>query len=193
VGFASGTIRGMSRHFIALACALSFSRFVSAAPDSPSAAAPNVAATSPATRPTTKPVEQAADGTILLHSRDVTIHGTTVRYEPKPEKNTVGFWTKKEDWVSWDFRVTTAGKFHVLPLQGCGKGSGGSDVEFSVGEQTLKMTVEDTGGFQKFVERDIGTVELKPGTYTLSVKPQTKPHGAVMDLRQVTLKPDAVK
>ena len=51
------------------------------------------------------------------------------------------------------------------------------------------MTVEDTGGFQKFVERDLGAVELKTGAHTLSVKPQTKPHGAVMDLRQVILKP----
>ena len=29
----------------------------------------------------------------------------------------------------------------------------------------------------------------KPGKYTLSVKPKTKPHAAVMDLRQVTLRP----
>ena len=125
----------------------------------------------------------------MLHSRDVTIHGTMVRYEPKPEKNTIGYWTKKEDWVSWDFVVKKAGKYRVLPLQGCGKGSGGSEVDFTIGDQTLKMTVEDTGHFQKFVERDIGTVELKAGTYTLSVKPQTKPHGAVMDLRQVVIKP----
>jgi arylsulfatase A len=145
--------------------------------------------TQPTSKPTTQPIVQAADGSILLHSRDVTIHGSTVRYEPKPEKNTVGFWTKKEDWISWDFTVTKPGKFTVFPLQGCGKGSGGAEVDFTIADQTLKMTVEDTGHFQHFIERNIGTVDLKPGTYTLSVKPQTKPHGAVMDLRQVTLKP----
>jgi hypothetical protein len=148
-------------------------------------------ATSPATQATTRPLMQSPAGSILLHSKDVTIHGSTVRYEPKPEKNTIGFWTKKEDWVSWDFQVTKPGKFHVLILQGCGKGSGGAEVEFTVGSQTLKHTVEDTGGFQKFVERDIGTVELAAaGTYTLSVKPVTKPGVAVMDLRQVVLKPE---
>ena len=143
----------------------------------------------PTTHPTTRPIESSADGSILLHSRDVTIHGKMVRYEPKPEKNTVGYWTVKEDWISWEFVVKTPGKFKVLPLQGCGKGSGGAEVDFTIGDQTLKMTVEDTGHFQNFVERNIGTVELKAGTYTLSVKPQTKPHGAVMDLRQVMLKP----
>jgi arylsulfatase A len=144
----------------------------------------------PATQPTTQPIQQADDGTILLHARNVTIHGKTVRYEPNPHKNTVGYWFKKEDWVSWDFDVTRPGKFDMLPLQGCGKGSGGAVVEFSIdGTQTLNMTVQDTGGFQNFLERNIGTVDLSKGPHTLSVKPQTKPGAAVMDLRQVTLRP----
>lgn len=151
--------------------------------------------TRPASRPTTrKAVVQAADGTVLLHARDVEIHGTTVRYEPQPNKNTIGYWTRKEDWVSWDFEVTKPGTFRVEILQGCGKGSGGSDVDFSVREQTLSVKVEDTGGFQNFVARDIGTVRLdQPGRYTLSVKPRTKPGVAVMDLRQVTLTPAEAK
>ncbi len=170
---------GMNRSiFLAMLLALSLNPLFAAPPG-----------TAPATQPTTRPIDPSADGSILLHSRDVTIHGKTVRYEPKPEKNTVGFWIKKEDWISWDFIVKTPGKFQVLPLQGCGKDNGGSEVDFIIGEQTLKMTVQDTGHFQNFVERNIGTIELKPGTYTLSVKPQTKPHGAVMDLRQVMLKP----
>ncbi len=137
-----------------------------------------------------KVVRQAADGELLLHARDVTIHGTTVRYEPQPHKNTVGYWTKVEDWVSWDFELSRPGAFHVEILQGCGKGSGGAEVEFSVGRQTLKATVKDTGGFQNFVPRDIGQFRLEePGRYTLSVKPKTKPGVAVMDLRQVKLTP----
>ncbi|HWE96826.1 MAG TPA: hypothetical protein VG269_22895 [Tepidisphaeraceae bacterium] len=140
-------------------------------------------------KPAREPVKQAEDGTVLLHARDVTIHGTTVRYEPKPEKNTIGYWTRKEDWVSWDFVVTKGGTFDVTILQGCGKGSGGAEVEFAVGEKKLKTVVEDTGGFQNFVPRAIGTIELPAGTYTLSVKPLTKPGVAVMDLRSVTLKP----
>ena len=148
-------------------------------------------ATQPSTLPAKGPIVQADDGTILLHARDVTIHGKTVRYEPDPHKNTVGYWTNKQDWVSWDFEVTHAGTFHVEILQGCGKGSGGADVEFTIDNQTLKTTVEDTGGFQNFVARDIGAVDLKAGKYTLNVKPITKPGLAVMDLRQVMLKPAA--
>ena len=141
------------------------------------------------TRPTTRPVAQRDDGSILLHARDVTVHGTTVRYEPQPKKNTIGYWTRKDDWVSWTFDVTRAGKFDVIAMQGCGKGSGGAEVEFAVDDQRLQMTVRDTGGFQNFVERNIGTMELPAGTLTLTVKPLTKPGLAVMDLRQVLLTP----
>ena len=141
----------------------------------------------PATQPA-RVVKQADDGNMLLHARDVVIHGTTVRYEPQPNKNTVGYWTKQEDWVSWEFEVTRPGTFTVIPLQGCGKGSGGAEVEFAVAGQKLKMTVEDTGGFQNFKTRDIGQVKLPAGRHTLSIKPLTKPGKAVMDLRQVELK-----
>ena len=135
-------------------------------------------------------IAQAAHGTVLLHSRDAIIHGQQVRYEPQPFKNTVGYWTRVEDWVSWEFEITKPGTFVVDVLQGCGKGSGGSEVDVSVGDRALKFTVQDTGNFQNFVARDIGRLTLtKPGRYTLTVKPKTKPGVAVMDLRQVVLRP----
>src|SRR5205085_12184118 len=105
----------------------------------------------PSTQPTTKPISQSDDGSILLYAKDVIIHGATVRYEPQPNKNTVGYWTKKDDWISWDFTVNKPGKFELIALQGCGKGSGGAEVEFTIDKQTLKMTVEDTGHFQNFI------------------------------------------
>ena len=84
------------------------------------------------------------------------------------------------------------GRFEVEILQGCGPESGGSEVEFTVAGQTLTTTVEETGGFQKFARRKIGTVNIaKPGKYTLSVKPRTKPGRAVMDLRRVRLLPES--
>ena len=134
-------------------------------------------------------VAQAVDGSVLLHAKDASVHGANVRYEPKPEKNTLGYWTKAEDWVSWEFEIVKGGKFAVEALQGCGKGSGGAEVAFAVGEQTLTLTVEDTGGFQNFVPKALGTLTLAAGKYTLTVRPKTKPGGAVMDLRQVTLRP----
>lgn len=146
---------------------------------------------SPNANPNARTVQQAADGTVLLHARNAFIHGSTVRYEPQTNKNTIGYWTKLQDWVSWDFSINQPGTFEVEILQGCGKGSGGSEVEFSIGEQILKTVVQDTGGFQTFLSRNIGKFKFDhAGRYNLFVKPVSKPGLAVMDLRSVTFKPN---
>jgi arylsulfatase A len=149
----------------------------------------HAAQAAPTTKPATRPVQPQENGIIILHARDVIIHGTTVRYESLPIKNTVGFWMKKEDWVSWDFNVTKPGKYNVVVFQGCGKGSGGSEVEVSVGEQKLPFKVDETGAFQTFKERFLGVVDLTAGVHTLKVIPQSKPGLAVMDLHAVELLP----
>lgn len=133
-----------------------------------------------------KPDDQ---GVILCHARDVTIHGTKVQYEPKPEKNTVGFWVNKEDVVSWNFDIAKAGKYEVEILQGCGQGQGGSEILMKIDNKDLEFTVEDTGHFQNFKPRVIGEVELQAGPGTIVVIPVSKAAAAVMDLRQVKLTP----
>src|SRR5204863_9108245 len=116
------------------------------------------------------------------------VHGIMLRYEPLPHKSTLGYWVRSDDWASWEFQITKPGKFRVEILQGCGSGSGGSEVEFTVGAQRLAMTVEETGGFQNFVRREIGVLEFaQPGRFTLAVKALKKPGVAVMDLREVHL------
>ena len=136
------------------------------------------------------PPVQAADGTVSLHARDATIHGVQLQYEPKPEKNTIGFWTHPSDTVSWEFSISKPGQFDVQILQGCGKGQGGSKAVIDVADQQLPVTVEDTGHFQNFKPRIAGTVTLdKPGKYVLKVVPTHKAGVAIMDLREVRLLP----
>lgn len=149
-----------------------------------------VGAQMPTPNPKYLPNPQNANGTIELHARTARVHGTQLRYEPQPHKNTLGYWTQIEDYATWEFTVTKPGTFSVEVLQGCGKGQGGSEVEVSSGKQSLAFTVADTGGFQKFQSRVVGEMTFaKPGRYTLVVRPKRKAASAVMDLRSLTLKP----
>ena len=137
-----------------------------------------------------RPNPQAADGTITLHARTAEVTGVQLRFEPLPHKNTLGFWTRKDDTACWEFELAKPGTFSVEVLQGCGKGSGGSEVEVDLAGKKLMFTVKDTGGFQAFEARNVGTVTLDtPARLTLTVTPKTKPGAAVMDLRQITLTP----
>ncbi len=148
----------------------------------------SVNADMPTPNPDYTPDGQDKQGHVLLPGKNALIHGVMLRFEPLPHKNTLGFWTRVDDWASWDFQIDRPGTFDVEILQGCAPGSGGSQVDFTVDEQTVTTTVQETRGFQDFVARRIGTIKLdRPGCYFLSVKPRSKPGAAVMDLRQVRL------
>ena len=130
-------------------------------------------------------------GEIVLQASEAQVHGNRLRYEPQPHKNTLGYWTDRNDWASWTFVADKAGPYTLSILQACGKGSGGSTVEFAVGGSRVEVVVEDTGAFTNFIPRSFGTntLTLAAGTNTLSVRALTKPGVAVMDLREVTLAP----
>lgn len=130
-----------------------------------------------------------AEGDLRLHARDARVHGQTLRYEPQPHKNVLGYWKDADDWADWEFTVPAAGTYEVEIQQGCGTGSGGAVVAIGVAGQNLEFTVRETGHFQRMILRTIGTVKLPAGKQTLSIKPQSKPGPAVMDLRRVVLRP----
>lgn len=132
--------------------------------------------------------QQQPDGGFTLHARDAVVHGETLRYEPQPHKNTLGYWTNPADWAEWPLRVTRPGTFEVHILQGCGQGQGGSEVRVSLAGDSLTFTVNDTGHFQNFKWRSVGEMVVqKPGRYSLDVRPVKLANQAVMDLREVRL------
>lgn len=129
----------------------------------------------------------SSDPRIVLPAHAATVHGTTLRYEPEPNKNCLGYWTNAEDWAEWQFVLPRAGRFAVEVWQGCGKGHGGSDVVVAIGSARLPFVVEDTGHFQHFTPRLLGELELSAGEHSLAIKPQRKTSIAVMDVRRVRL------
>ncbi len=129
-----------------------------------------------------------ADGQVVLHSRDSTVRGKTLRYEPNPKKRCLGFWSDVNDRAEWQFNVAKPGKFRLEIDQGCGKGHGGSRAYVSVAGREYPFTVEDTGHFQNFKTRVLGEVELPQATtYLLTVGGKKKAKGAVMDVREIRL------
>jgi arylsulfatase A len=150
----------------------------------------SVNAQMPMSNPDYMPNPQDKSGSVILPASTAEVHGVMLRYEPLPHKNTLGFWVRQDDWAHWEFHVQEAGEFRIEVQVGCGNGSGGSDVEFRIGEQSWLLTVPETGGFQQFVTRDLGSLAIsRPGRYRLEVRARSKPGPAVMDLREVKLWP----
>jgi len=135
------------------------------------------------------PVVTSAVGEIRLRARHAQVSGTHLRYESEPYKDTLGYWVNAADSARWEFSVPHSGQYEVEVWQGCGTGSGKAEVTVSVEEQHLPFIVLETGHFQNFIQRTIGILSLAAGPHTLRVAAQSKPGVAVMDLRQVVLRP----
>lgn len=135
-------------------------------------------------------VTPSAENQIVLPAKLAETHGSTLRYEPQPHKNTVGYWSDEKDTASWQFGCAKTGVYEIDVLQGCGKGHGGSKVEVRVAGQALKFEVQETGHFQNFIWRTVGEVTLtESDSQTLQIVPVNKANGAVMDVRMVRLVP----
>ncbi len=136
------------------------------------------------------PIRPMASGIYRLHARDAKVKATMMHYEPQPHKNTLGSWGKGEDGASWTIATKPAGEFIVEVLQGCGSGNGGCTIGIEVAGQETTFIVEETGHFQNFARRQVGTVKLPANsTLEVTVKVLKKPTAYVMDLRQIRLIP----
>ena len=140
----------------------------------------------------TKPHVLAQDerGAITLPAHHAVVHSRKMCFEPMPHKNTLGYWVDPRDWAEWHVRIDRPGEFDVVIWQGCGRGQGGSEVELSIASRKVRFEVVETGHFQCFRRRKIGTVQIgAAGAHVLQVRPQKKARNAVMDLRRIELIP----
>lgn len=135
-------------------------------------------------------VTQSKDNSVTLPAHHVITHGKLLRYEPQPHKNTMGYWANADDWAEWHVAITRPSEFEVEVLQGCGKGQGGSTVEIELAGSKVQFEIEDTGHFQNFKPRMIGTILVsKAGEFPLQIRAIQKAKNAVCDIRQIRLLP----
>ena len=134
-------------------------------------------------------VPQASDGSVTLPAVDATIHGDTAHYDGDPGKDNVGYWTNAQDWVVWNFSIKTPGPFEVEVTYACENAAAGSEFSVETAGKNLTGKVEGTGGWGKYVTKNLGRIEIPAGHQTLAVRATAMPHGAVMDLRSVVLRP----
>ncbi|MEM0970740.1 MAG: hypothetical protein AAGJ31_15405, partial [Verrucomicrobiota bacterium] len=135
---------------------------------------------------------QGIDGGVILEAGEATTYSRSMRFEPKAEKQCLGFWTDEKDWAEWRFSVHDGGDFQMEIFYGCGgEGNAGSTVEVWLDDTSYEFTVEDTGGFQSWVGHGFGKVSLKEGEHLVAVKPKNKVGKAVLDVQKVVFTPVA--
>lgn len=131
------------------------------------------------------------DGSIHLHASEADIHGSHPRYEHGGGKDNIGYWTDREDWVSWEFTGVRAGAYAVRLTYACAPDTAGATFTVEVDGKRLTGTVGATKSWTDFITEPLGRVRLPGGeALTLSVKPDSMVGYAVMNLKAVTLIPE---
>jgi arylsulfatase A-like enzyme len=72
----------------------------------------SVGAKLPTPNPDYAPNLQQANGVVSMHASTADVNGIMLRYEPLPNKDTLGFWVRQEDWARFEFTLTKPGKYH---------------------------------------------------------------------------------
>ena len=140
--------------------------------------------------PEGEPIAQDGGSAITLSASGATTWSEAMRYEPKPEKQCLGYWTSEDDFAEWEFTVETPGRYQVTVSHGCGGGNEGSEVAILSGDHRLTFTVADTGGFQNWKDVAVGEVAFdKAGNHTLILDPVNRANKAVLDVQKVVLTP----
>lgn len=139
-------------------------------------------------------IRPASDGSLRLGAVDATILGTTARYESGHGHDNVGFWTNPQDVVSWTVEVSRSGDYEVLLTYACQPGHEGStfsvDLEHENEKQSVKGEIRPTASWVDFRTISLGILTLRsPGRYVVTVRPITMPRGAVMNLKEIVLRP----
>jgi len=132
-------------------------------------------------------------GTLRLRAADATIHGSA-QYESGHGHDNIGFWTNPRDYVNWVVEIGQAGDYEVELTYACQPGNEGSTYDVALWRpgkgHSLEGKVEATGSWVDFRTVRLGRFTgVKTGRHTLSVRPITMPRGAVMNLKEIVLRP----
>jgi putative membrane-bound dehydrogenase-like protein len=132
-------------------------------------------------------VVRPIEGALALLGTNAAIHGNEIAFEP--EFRNVGMWHGEDDRVSWNLRLDKPGEFDVWLDWACADDSAGNAYVLEGVRPELRGKVQATGGWDRYRQAKIGTVELTAGAHKLTLRPDGKPNRALMDLRGLHLVP----
>ncbi|QGY42328.1 sulfatase-like hydrolase/transferase [Maribellus comscasis] len=140
-----------------------------------------------------------------IPARDGTAHGNIQRSNRYPNCTFFTNWMSTTDSITWDAEVLADGKFDVTIYYTCPASDVGSTFQLNFGNEKLISKIEEahdpplTGMEHDLIPRwesyvkefkplNIGTIELKKGKGTLTLKALEMPGSQVMDFRLLMLR-----
>jgi len=127
------------------------------------------------------------DGSWRLTATTAAVGGPTLRLAA--DAGVLGWWTSTEDEARWTIDVPRAGRYRVRLNFACAAEAAGNVFALSVDSSRLEGQVPATGTWYDQREQDFGEIEIRQGRQVVSLRSAGPLHGALFDLRAVTLAP----
>jgi putative membrane-bound dehydrogenase-like protein len=131
------------------------------------------------------------DGTLWLLAEHASIFGLEITYET-PFRN-IGYWNGRDEYVSWQVEVPSAGEYEVYLHWACADDAAGNAFVLEGTDQPVSGRVDSTGSYSRYQTRPIGRAKLAAGEQRLILRPDGPLKTAnLMDLRGIYLNPIGV-
>jgi hypothetical protein len=139
----------------------------------------------------TPPIRPNTDGVLTLNAMDATVHGSDARLEGNGTNANIGYWTNKDDYVTWEFELPAKGSYDVLLEYASVQAAHLAKIEVELnGGSKIGYELPATGGWQTYKSIRLGAFGFPAGgKYTLTVRPVEMKNGFVMNLRRIVLSP----
>ena len=139
----------------------------------------------------TPPLRPAQDGLLTLNAMDATVNGSEARLEGSGSNANIGYWTNKDDYVTWEFELPAKGNYNVLLEYASVQAAHLAKIEVEVnGGSKIGYELPATGGWGVYKSVRVGAFGFPAGgKYTLTVRPVEMKNGFVMNLRRIVLSP----
>jgi putative heme-binding domain-containing protein len=132
-------------------------------------------------------VKAADDGSLKLTAANAAIYGATLVLEK--QYGNLGYWSSADDRAVWTVAVPKAGRYEVWLDYACDNGTAGNSYLIESGRERLTGKVAGTGSWDKYKPVQVGTMALEAGEHSVTMRPEGKVNGAMIDLRMIRLVP----
>ncbi len=127
-------------------------------------------------------------GELRLLATTAELYGDQIVFEG-PFRN-IGYWSAPRDHVVWNVKTESPAEWDVWLDWSCGPDAAGNEFVLEGAAAALSGKVEGTGGWDRYRQARIGSVQFAAGTHALTLRPSGPVvRGALMDLRGIHLVP----
>jgi alpha-L-fucosidase len=111
--------------------------------------------------PVASVVQPDASGTLTLLAAEAELHGDQINVEEKGGQSNIGFWDNAHDSATWKAKLAGPGKYRITAS--CAAVDHNALVVIDLAGRTVDLRPPATGGWDRFVDSEAGTVELPQG------------------------------